>query len=113
MVRDVPEADHLMTEIGGTSFWESSCTHVADLRLTLKDKEQRTRSTQQIAAAIRQSLPSMPGVLVRTRAGGNRMFRMGQDSEDRLSVEVRGYSIRDGSELAGQVKTVMEGTPGW
>ena len=112
VVRDVPELEHLMTEIGGTSFWESSSTHVADLRLTLKEKDQRKRSTQEIAAAIRQTLPPMPGVLVRTRAGGSRMFRMGQDSEDRLSVEVRGFGIREGSELASQVKTVMERTSG-
>jgi HAE1 family hydrophobic/amphiphilic exporter-1 len=77
VVRDVPELEHLMTEVGGTSFWDASSTHVADHRLTLKDKDERTRSTQQIAAAIRQTLPPMPGVLVRTRAGGNRMFRMG------------------------------------
>jgi len=57
-------------------------------------------------------LPPMPGVLIRTRAGGNRMFRMGNESEDRLSVEVRGFDIREASELATQVKTVMERTPG-
>ena len=112
VLREVPEAEHIQTEIGGSSFFETSSTHVADIRLTLKDRKERTRSTQEIAAAIRQKLPPMPGVLIRTRAGGNRMFRMGNESEDRLSVEVRGFDIREASELATQVKTVMERTPG-
>jgi hydrophobic/amphiphilic exporter-1 (mainly G- bacteria), HAE1 family len=112
VVREVPETEHIQTEVGGTSFWETSSTHIADIRLTLKDRNERTRSTQEIAAAIRQKLPPMPGILIRTRAGGNRMFRMGNENEDRLSVEVRGFDIREASELANQVKTVMERTPG-
>jgi HAE1 family hydrophobic/amphiphilic exporter-1 len=112
VVREVPEAEHIQTEVGGTSFWESSSTHIADIRLTLKDRNERTRSSQEIAATIRQKLPPMPGVLIRTRAGGSRMFRMGNENEDRLSVEVRGFDIRQASELANQVKTVMEGTRG-
>jgi HAE1 family hydrophobic/amphiphilic exporter-1 len=40
------------------------------------------------------------------------MFRMGNENEDRLSVEVRGFDIRQASDLANQVKTVMEGTRG-
>ena len=112
VVREVPETEHIQTEVGGTSFWETSSTHIADIRLTLKDRKERTRSTLEIAAAIRQKLPPMPGILIRTRAGGNRMFRMGNENEDRLSVEVRGFDIREASELANQVKTVMERTPG-
>jgi HAE1 family hydrophobic/amphiphilic exporter-1 len=112
VVREVPEAQHIQTEVGGTSFWDASSTHIADIRLTLKDRNERTRSTQEIAAVIRQKLPPMPGVLIRTRAGGNRMFRMGNENEDRLSVEVRGFDIREASELANQVKTLMERTPG-
>lgn len=81
--------------------------------MNLKDRNARQRSTQEIAAAIRQKLPPMPGVLVRTRAGGSGMFmRMGNQSEDRLSVEVRGFDLRDASELAAQVKTTMETVPG-
>lgn len=111
LMKDFPEADHLLTEIGGGGF-EASATHTANIRLALKERKNRKRSSQEIAAAIRQKIPPAPGVLIRTRAGGSMMFRrMSQDS-DRLSVEVRGYDLAAGSDLARDVKEILETVPG-
>jgi HAE1 family hydrophobic/amphiphilic exporter-1 len=107
----VPEAEHILTEVGGGG-WEASTTHTGSLRITLKDRRDRSRSSQDIATMLRQRIPAMPGVLIRTRAGGgNRLMRMSQ-SDDRLSVEIRGYDLQTGAELARKVKEIVENVPG-
>jgi HAE1 family hydrophobic/amphiphilic exporter-1 len=108
----VPEAEHLLSEIGGGG-WDASSTHTAGIRINLKDKKDRGRSSQEIATVLRQKIPPMPGVLIRTRSSGGMMFRgMGGGDGDRLSIEVRGYDLDDGAELARRVQEVMESIPG-
>jgi HAE1 family hydrophobic/amphiphilic exporter-1 len=102
----VPEAEHLLSEIGGGG-WDASSTHTAGIRINLKDKKDRIRSSQEIATVLRQKIPPMPGVLIRTRSSGGMMFRgMGGGDGDRLSIEVRGYDLDDGAELARRVHEV-------
>ena len=105
----VPEIDHMMTEIGGTGSWSRSGTYLSSIRITLKDKAERTRSSQEISAEIRKRIPPMPGVLLRIRPGGGMFFmRMGRSSEDdRLTVEVRGHDMEKSRQVAMDVKDMM------
>ena len=112
VLREVPETEHVLTEVGGGG-WRESRTHRTDIRLQLVERSERDRSTQEIANALRPKLEGRPGVRTFARAGGgNWLMRMGRGGEDRVSVEVRGHDIQVADALALQVKTVMENVPG-
>lgn len=110
--REVPEINHLLSEVGGGGFMSSSM-HRAEIRLQLKDKKERTRSTLEIANLIRPKLNLQPGLIVRTRSsGGQMMQRMFGNQGDRISVEIRGHDMTTASELAKQIKDIVDGVPG-
>jgi len=112
--REVPEMEHLLTEVGGGG-WMSSSTHTADFRIKLVEKARRNRSSQEIANALRSKINIQPGVIARARPGsGSFMMRMtpGQQSGDRISVDIRGYDLVVASDLAKTVKEVIESVPG-
>jgi HAE1 family hydrophobic/amphiphilic exporter-1 len=112
VLREVPETEHVLTEVGGGG-WRESQTHRADIRLQLVERSERDRSTQEIAEALRPKLEGRPGVRTFARAGGgNWLMRMGRGGEDRVSVEIRGHDIQVADALALQVKSVMESVPG-
>jgi len=109
--REVPETEHILTEVGGGG-WRQSQTHTADLRIKLVDKNRRRRSSQQIATALRPALMLQPGMRVFARpAGGQFMARLG-GSNDRVGVDIRGHDMAVASDLALQVKHVMDNVPG-
>ncbi len=111
--REVPELKHLLTEVGGGGFMSSS-THRAELRLQLVDKSERSRSTQEIANLLRPKLSLQPGLIVRTRSSsGQMMQRMGgNQAGDRVSVEIRGHDMLVASDLAKQIKDIIDAVPG-
>ncbi len=110
--REVPEIKHLLTEVGGGGFMSSS-THRAEIRLQLKDKKDRTRSTQEIANLLRPKLNLQPGLIVRARSSSNQMMmRMGNQAGERVSVEIRGHDMAVASDLAKQIKDIVDGVPG-
>ncbi|HSF14313.1 MAG TPA: efflux RND transporter permease subunit [Vicinamibacteria bacterium] len=112
VLREVPEAEHVLTEVGGGG-WRESSTHRANIRIQLVDQTQRDRSTQEIANALRPHLVKRPGVLAFARAsGGMFLMRMGRGGEDRISVEIRGHDMQIANELALQVKEIVENVPG-
>jgi len=109
--RDVPETEHILTEVGGGG-WRQSQTHAADLRIKLVDKNRRRRSSQQIATALRPALMLRPGMRVFARpAGGQFMARLG-GSNDRVGVDIRGHDMTVAGDLALKVKQVMDNVPG-
>ena len=110
--REVPEIEHVLTEVGGGG-WMSSSTHTSDIRVKLVDKDKRSRSSQEIANALRSKINIQPGLIARARPGSNNwMMRMGSNSDDRISVEIRGHDMAVASELANTVKDVMLTIPG-
>ena len=117
----VPEATDMIVSGGGGQFGApgGGSLNRGSIQLLLTSKDQRTRSSEQIARDLRQQLSGIPGVIVRaTAAGGN--FAMnrflsggggGQDS-GRLSLEIRGESLDDSKKLAQAAKEIMDTTPG-
>ena len=113
--REVPEAEYVMTEAGQNSPFRGVATHRGELRITLKDQQERERNAAQIANVIRPMLMSVvPGSQVRTRiqSGNFGRRRGGGDSSDRLSVEIRGYNQEISESLALQVRETMAAIPG-
>jgi len=106
----VPEVEYIMTEAGSDSPFRSIATHIGELRITLVDQSQRTRSAREITNMLRPRLMAVaPGVQLRTRISSGNFGRRrgGGDSDDRLQVTIRGYSPETTHQLALQVRDAM------
>jgi HAE1 family hydrophobic/amphiphilic exporter-1 len=111
---NVPEATTVVTSAGGGGFGGGGGNVSVTMKLTPKDE--RTRSSEQIANDLRQVMVGMPGVTITTRAsGGNQSLSriLGNlNSDSRLSVEIRGFSIDDSNAVAQDVLALLQETPG-
>ncbi len=108
----VPEVQSVLTSVGGGG-WRASGGHTANMRITLVPQAERSRSSEEIANALRPALAGLPGVTIRTRAGqGLWILRMGQGEGDNLSLEIRGYDLDTARELAQQVQRAVTQVPG-
>jgi HAE1 family hydrophobic/amphiphilic exporter-1 len=112
--REVPEIEHMLVEVGGGGFMSGSNTHTAEFTAQLKSKSERQRSSQEIINALRPKLNLQPGMIVRVRASSNNsmMRRMGPNTGERVSVEIRGHDMQVASDIAKRVKDVVESVPG-
>jgi len=110
--REVPEIKSMVTYVGGTS-WRATGSHTGQLRMSLKPESDRTRSSEEIARALRANLSNIPGVTVRTRAGqGLFLLRMATRGGERVQVDIRGHDLETADLLAQRVKEVAEGVEG-
>ncbi|MDA1306712.1 MAG: efflux RND transporter permease subunit, partial [Acidobacteria bacterium] len=110
----VPEMITLVSSAGGGG-WMGGGAGSVSLTLKLTPKDQRRRSSEQIATDLRAVLVGLPGVSVTTRAsGGNQSLSriLGNDSNSRLSVEVRGFSFDDSNRLQQDVLALLQTTEG-
>ena len=108
----VPEMISMMSRTGGGG-WRGSGGHTAEVRITLVPKNQRRRSSEQVANDLRSALQGIPGVTVRTRAGqGLFILRIGSSSGDNVDVEIRGYDLEIAQALARRVNEVIQAVPG-
>jgi HAE1 family hydrophobic/amphiphilic exporter-1 len=110
--REVPEMISMISRSGGGG-WRSGGGHTGQVRITLVPRAERSRSSEDVANALRRALAGIPGVTIRTRAGqGLFLLRMGTSSSDNVSVEVRGYDLRTAQSLAARVEQIVAGVPG-
>ena len=111
VMEDVPEVEYIMTEAGSDSPFRSIATHIGELRITLVDQSQRTRTAREITNMLRPKLMAVaPGVQLRTRISSGNFGRRrggGGDSDDRLQVTIRGYDPETTAALALQVRDAM------
>jgi HAE1 family hydrophobic/amphiphilic exporter-1 len=121
----VPEATALIVNAGsggGPGFGGGS--HRGNLQIMLSPKDERTRSSDQIAQDLRRQLSGLPGVVVRANASGgnnqlNRFLSGGTagpggtgGDAGRLALEIRGEDLTDARSLAQSAKELMDNTPG-
>jgi len=103
----VPETKNVVTYIGPG--WRRAGSHTGEMRIALKPQAERSRSSEEIAAALRRKLINIPGVAIRTRAGqGLFILRLGTRGLERVQVEIRGYDLEAADILAERVKKVVE-----
>ena len=112
---NVPEATTVVTSAGGGGPMGGGAGNVSVI-VKLIPKDERTRSSEQIANDLRRVMVGMPGVTITTRAsGGNQSLSriLGNlNSDSRLSVEVRGFSIEDSNAVSQDVLALLQDTPG-
>ena len=116
----VPEATDVITNAGGGGgFGPPGGGNVnrGQLQLLLKPKDERTRSSDDIARELRRQLSGIPGVVVRANASGgnyqmNRFLSGGNQGGGRLSLEIRGESLDDARKVALAAKDLLDTVPG-
>jgi HAE1 family hydrophobic/amphiphilic exporter-1 len=118
----VPEATDMIVNAGGggPGFGGpggSSSVNRGSFQLLLKPKDQRKRTSDQIAQDLRRQLNNIPGVIVRANASGgnqqmNRFLSGGNNGGGRLSLEIRGDSLEDARKVAQATKDLLDTVPG-
>jgi HAE1 family hydrophobic/amphiphilic exporter-1 len=118
----VPEAQTMIASAGtggGGGMGPGGGTSRGYIQLFLAPKDERERSSEQIAFDLRRQLAGIPGVIVRANAsGGNnqlsRMMSGGNRGNDagRLAVEIRGEDLDAGRRIALEVQELLQSTPG-
>ena len=101
--RAVPEISYMISFVGGTS---------GGMRLSLKPLDQRTRSSEDIAAVLRRELAGIAGVRIRTRASQTGFQINLGPSGDNMTIEIRGYDLVVADELARRVQKAIEKVSG-
>ncbi|HVH25406.1 MAG TPA: efflux RND transporter permease subunit [Vicinamibacterales bacterium] len=120
----VPEATTIIVQAGagGGNFQGGGggggAVSRGNINVMLTPKDERTRSSEQIAQDLRRQLSGIPGVVVRANpAGGNQDLNRllsggGNNGGGRLSIEIRGEDLNESKQLAQAVKDVLDATPG-
>jgi HAE1 family hydrophobic/amphiphilic exporter-1 len=122
----VPEAVTLITQGGGGgNNWQGGgggSTHRGQIRVMLKPRDQRTRTNEEVAIALRRDLSGkLPGVMVRANpsGGNNQIMRFlsgggnnNNGGSSRLQLEIRGHDLDDARRLAQDARVMMEDTDG-
>jgi len=109
----IPETLNTVARLGA-SHWRGGGSHTGQLQITLKPLQERTRSSEEIAADLRTRLDGIPGMVIRTRAGqGLFLFRLisGSDTES-IQIDVRGYDIETAQRLSLRIQQIIEEIPG-
>jgi HAE1 family hydrophobic/amphiphilic exporter-1 len=115
----VPEATMLITQAnggGGGGGFGGGSSHRGNVNVRLVPRDQRERSNEQIAMQLRRDLSGIPGVIIRARPSGgqqNMMRGMGGGGGDgRLSIEILGHDLEQSKQIAQDLKTMLDSTPG-
>ncbi len=109
----VPEAVDFVSQAGGGGFMGGGGSRV-NLNVRLTPKDERTRSSEQVARDLYRQLPGIiPGVIIQTQATGgnqqqNRLFGGG---DSRISLEITGDDLQISQRVAQNAKAVMDRVP--
>ena len=119
----VPEATTIIASAGsggggGGGGMFGGGTSRGRIGIYLVGKDERTRSSDQIAFDLRRQLSGIPGVIVRANSGGgnnqiNRLMSGGIGGDQgRMAVEIRGEDLDAARRIAQDVQDMLQSTPG-
>jgi HAE1 family hydrophobic/amphiphilic exporter-1 len=115
----VPEAVTMIASAGGGGggFGGGGGTSRGNVQLFLVPKDERDRSSDQIAFELRRQLAGIPGVIVRANASGgnnqvNNLMSGGLGGNGRMAVEIRGEDLEAARRIARDVSDLLQTTPG-
>jgi HAE1 family hydrophobic/amphiphilic exporter-1 len=111
--KEVPEMTSMLSRIGGGGGpFRGGSSNSCNIEIYLVPKDQRKRSSEDVANDLRRVLSNIPGVTVTARQSTNFMLRMSSSVTDSISVEVRGYDLDTAKELAIKVNEIVKAVPG-
>lgn len=108
--KNVPEIQAMITSVGTSG--RSAGSHSGSIQVTLVPPSRRHRSTFQIAGAVRPLLQRIPGATATVSAGGFLRFLLNFGSSAPIDIQVQGFDLTTGSNLAAQVAGIVRATPG-
>lgn len=110
---DVPEIRTMKADVGGVSaFGQSSGGYSASINVGLVPIDERQRSVFDIVRDLRPKFFQVVGPAVTVNQSGFLRFLMNFGGSAPISIEVRGFDLNAGMELANQVANVVRATPG-
>lgn len=118
ILKNVPETQAMITDIGvpaarsGNFFSRNAGSHAANLQVALVPVEERSRSVFDIVKELRPKLTSIPGASVFIATGGFLKFLMNFGSSAPIDVEIQGFDLEAGSQLAKDIQQIVRSTPG-
>lgn len=98
--------------IGGGGGGGNAGSHTANIQVALTPPDKRDRSVFEITNALRPKLSQIPGATVLLSQGGFLRFLMNFGSNAPIDVEIRGYDLDAGSDLAKEIFGMVRSTPG-
>jgi hydrophobic/amphiphilic exporter-1 (mainly G- bacteria), HAE1 family len=107
----VSEAEDIITQAGGGGGFMGGGGNRVNMTLRLVPKDERKRSSEQIARDLNRQLPGIiPGVIIQTQASGgnqqqNRLFGGG---DSRIALEIQGDDLQVSQRVAQSAKAVMD-----
>ena len=108
----VPEMVSSETFVGGRP-WRPGEANTGEIRISLTERDARSRSDEDIAEALGRRLGAIPGVAIRTRRGqGFFLLRMATRGMERLTVEIRGEDLETADRLGEKVEEALAGIEG-
>ncbi len=116
--KNVPETETIIADIGvpaarsGNLFTRNTGSHAASVQVALVPIDKRKRSVFQIVDALRPKLMTLPGASIFVTPGGFLRFLLNFGSSAPLDVEIRGFDLDTGSELAKKVANIVRNVPG-
>ena len=102
---------------GGGGGFGGGGTSRGSIQLFLVPKDERERSSEQIAFDLRRQLAGIPGVIVRAQASGgnnqmNRLMSGGNNNDARMGIEIRGEDLEAARRIALDVQDMLQTIPG-
>jgi HAE1 family hydrophobic/amphiphilic exporter-1 len=111
--QDVPELYSLWSRSGsgrgaGIFSGRFSGPHTGSASVMLVDQSDRDRSSETVAASLRQKVRDIPGAIITVYPGGivSRVMTFGADEP--IDVEILGYDMATGSRLAKEVDQILK-----
>ena len=110
----VSEAVDIVTQAGGGGGFMGGGGNRVNMTLRLAPKDERKRSSEQIARDLSRQLAGIiPGVVIQTQATGgnqqqNRLFGGG---DSRIALEIQGDDLQVSQRVAQNAKAVMDRVP--
>lgn len=116
---NVPEMKTMISDVGTPSArsgsfgaGRNSGSHAATVQVALVPTSERKRSSFDIVKAIRPKLASLPGASLFVNTGGLLKFLLNFGSSAPIDVEIRGFDLQTGSDVARKVANIVRSVPG-
>lgn len=115
ILENIPEVRAIVSSVGGSS-WRGVATNQAGINVRFGTREERMRAglrtTEEITQELRRMFASVPGMEIRVSEGRSFGRGGGGDSNEPVSVEVRGHDMDLANDIAHQALTILRQIPG-
>ncbi len=106
IITKVPEVDLVLNSVGSTGGMSmSSGSNSASMTVMLVPKDQRERSSRDVAHELQEKMNNFPGATVTVSAVD--MMSMHGSGGGSVSIQIKGNNSDDLEQLAGQVEDIM------